>query len=202
MKIPRATSELSALAARPAVAAFTLSEVLVAMAIFTILVAGVVAANIYGLKMHRITTTKLSATEGVRKAIGRMADEIKSCRTTLVGDVSTNGVFAGRLNGEVQSGSSLLIQPTTNSAVYTLYFLNRADNTFRRVTSAGNTTLLARQVTNTSLFTVQDHLGNVLTNNQNNRVIHFAITLFQPKRFGTIADYFMLETSVTRRALD
>ena len=183
------------------VLAFTLPELMVSMTIFLILVGGVVAANVYGLKMYQITATKLNATESVRKAVGKMADEIKSCRTTWVGNMGTNGVFTAKLDGEVQSGGGLLVRSTTNNTVYSIYFLNTTDKTFRRTTSAGVTTMLARQVTNTTLFTVQDYLGNVLTNNANNRVIHFAIQLFQPKKFGTIADYYLLETSVTRRAL-
>jgi hypothetical protein len=42
----------------------------------------------------------------------------------------------------------------------------------------------------------------VLTNNQNNRVIHLTLEFFQKPRQGVVADYYKLETSVTRRALE
>ena len=50
-------------------------------------------------------------------------------------------------------------------------------------------------------FTAQDFSGNVLTNNQNNRVIHLTLEFYQPARFLLGADYYKLETSMTRRAL-
>ena len=64
-----------------------------------------------------------------------------------------------------------------------------------------NTVILADSVTNTMVFTAQDFSGNVLTNNQNNRVIHLTLEFYQPARFMLGADYYKLETSMTRRAL-
>jgi len=185
--------------------AFTLPELLVAMTIFMILVAGVVAANIYGLEMFQITMTKLTATAGVRKAMGRMTDEIRTGNTIWVGDVS-NGVFVQHINGEPQMGTGLLICSTTNTTPYTLYFVNPADQSFRRTAVGSDSTIpavtevLASQVTNSDVFCAQDYLGNVLTNNQNNRVIRLRLDLFQAKSHGTIADHYLLETCVTRRA--
>lgn len=180
-------------------AAFTLPEVMIAMTIFVILLGGVVAANIFGLQMFQITAAKMSATDSVRKSLGKLTDEIRTCKTVCIGDVS-NGVFVAGINGAPQTGGGLLINPTTDTNVFTIYFLNPNDQSFRRTTSAGVTTLLASQVTNSLLFSAQDYLGNVLTNNQNNRVIHLELDLYQPKTFGTIASYFVLQTSVTRRA--
>ena len=50
-------------------------------------------------------------------------------------------------------------------------------------------------------FCAQDFSGNVLTNNQNNQVIHLTLEFYQPARFMQGADYYKLETSMTRRAL-
>jgi uncharacterized protein (DUF2062 family) len=84
-----------------------------------------------------------------------------------------------------------------------MYFLNPSDQSFRRTTSAaGPTTVLAQHITNSVIFFAEDHLGNVLTNNQNNRVIHLMLEFFQPQRQGVVADYYKLETSVTRRVLE
>jgi hypothetical protein len=80
--------------------------------------------------------------------------------------------------------------------------VNPTDQSFRRTLSAsGTTTILARSVTNMdTVFSVQDYLGNVLTNSQNNRVIHVKLEFYQPQRFSMAADYYKLETSVTRRS--
>jgi prepilin-type N-terminal cleavage/methylation domain-containing protein len=182
-------------------AAFTLTEILVAMAVFSLLVAGVVGSGVFGLSMYQISETKLTESAGARIAVSKMADEIRTCTTTYVG-AFTNGSFAGVAGGEVQSGSALLLYPTTNTSNFIVFFFNPSDRTFRRTTSApGTTTILADAVTNTVIFSAQDFQGNVLTNSQNNRVIHACLEFFQPQ--GTVpgSGSYKLETSATRRAL-
>lgn len=181
---------------------FTLPEVLIASTVFLLLVSGVVFANLFGLSMFRLTEIKLNATNAARQTIARMANEIRACKTTWVGNV-TNGGFAGLLPGEMQQGSALMIQPTTNAANYIVYFVNPSDKTFRRTTSMpAKTTVLAGSITNTVVFCAQNYLGSVLTNDQNNRVIHLDLEFYQPKRHLQIANHYKLETSVTRRALE
>ena len=150
--------------------------------------------------MFHITETTLNATAAARKTVGKMTDEIRTCNTDRVGDVN-NGIFEERLNGETQQGSGLLIFPTTNTANFVIYFVNPSDQKFRRTTSTpGSAIVVAESVTNTAVFRAQDHLGNVLTNNQNNRVIHLNLEFYQARRHRQIAQYHKLETSVTRRA--
>ena len=181
---------------------FTLAELLVAITVFTMLLGGIIFAHLFGLSMFQITETKLNATADARKLIGTMANEIRTCSSAFIGD-ATNGFFAGKLNGEVQRGSGLLIYPTTNAANYIVYFVNPADQTFRRATSTnGSSVVVAESVTNAMVFSAQDHLGTVLTNNQNNRVIHMNLEFYQAARHLQQADYYKLETSVTRRALE
>jgi prepilin-type N-terminal cleavage/methylation domain-containing protein len=179
---------------------FTLAELLISITVFTLLVGGIVFAHLYGLSMFHITETTLNATDAARKVIGKMTDEIRTCNTAWVGNVK-NGVFEAVLDGETQEGAGLLIHPTTNNTSFVLYFVNPSDQTFRRTTSTpGSAIIVAESVTNSLVFRAQDHLGNVLTNNQNNRVIHVNLEFYQPKRHRQIADYYQLETSVTRRA--
>jgi prepilin-type N-terminal cleavage/methylation domain-containing protein len=181
---------------------FTLAELLVAITVFTMLLGGIISAHLFGLSMFQITETKLNATADARKLIGTMANEIRTCRSALIGNI-TNGSFVGKLNGESQRGSGLLIYPTTNTANFIVYFVNPADQTFRRTTSTpGSATIVAESVTNAMVFTSQDHLGTVLTNNQNNRVIHMNLEFYQAARRMQQADYYKLETSVTRRAVE
>jgi len=181
---------------------FTLPEVLVAMTVFLLLIGGIVAAHLFGLSMFRITETKLNATDDARKIIGKMTEEIRTCKSTWIGNVK-NGEFVALLDGEKQVGSGLLIYPTTNTANYVIYFVNPADRTFRRTTSdPGTAIVVAESITNTVVFRAQDHLGNVLTNNQNNRVINVNLEFFQPTRAMQTADYYKLATAVTRRALE
>jgi prepilin-type N-terminal cleavage/methylation domain-containing protein len=183
---------------------FTLPEILVAMTVFLLMVAGIIAANLFGLRMFQVTQTKFNVTTWARETAGQIAAEVHACNAVWVGNITTNGVFEGLLDGEMQRGAALLIYPTTDTNRFTLYFVNPPDETFRRTvaTPGGtNTVILADSVTNVMIFAAQDFSGNVLTNCENNRVIHFTLEFHQPERFTLGADYYKLETSMTRRAV-
>src|SRR5690348_2173379 len=115
-------------------AAFTLSEMLISMTLLSLLLGGAIAANLFGLRMFQLTETKLNASDSARKAIGVMADEIRRCNATWIGNVS-NGTFVALLDGEPQAGSGLMIQTTTNAANFIIYYLSPSDRSFRRTTS-------------------------------------------------------------------
>ncbi len=187
---------------RKTIRGFTLPELLVAITVFTLLVGGVVFSHLYGLTMFRITETTLNATDDARKMMGTMANEIRTCKSAWVGNVK-NGAFVALLDGEQQQGAGLLIYPTTNTANFIIYFVNPSDKTFRRTTGAlSNTVILAECITNSIVFRAQNHLGNVTTNSAGNRVFHLNLEFYQPQRFMQVADYYKLETAMTRRALE
>lgn len=180
--------------------AFTLPEMMVSGAILVLMVGGMVLANLFGLRMFQIEETKLNASDQARKIVGVLMDEIHSCDTFQIGTF-TNGTFTGLPLGAPQIGPALIVYPTTNLTSYIMYFVNTGDHKFRRATSvSGSTRIVAQSVTNSSdLFRAQDYLGNVLTNAQNNTVLHLKLEFYQAPRFGVPPDYYKLETSTTRR---
>ncbi len=128
---------------------FTLPEILIALTIFLLLVGGILAANLFGLRMFQMTQTKLDATQWSRETIMRLTDEIHVCNNAQVGTIS-NGFFVMFLDGEPQQGSALLINPTSDTNSYIIYFVNAADQTFRRTTDQPNSAvILASSVTGT-----------------------------------------------------
>lgn len=180
---------------------FTLPEILIAMTVFLLMVGGIISANLFGLRMFQITQTKLNVTTWSRETVEKLTAEVHACDNVWVGKISTNGVFEGLLDGETQQGTALLIHPTSNPTNYIIYFVNSSDQTFRRTTDQpGTTEVLADSVTNIMVFAAQNYSGTVLTNNENNRVIHLTLEFHQPSRFMRGADYYKLETSMSRRA--
>jgi len=192
-------------------AGFTLPEVLIALTIFLFVIAGILSANLFGLRMFQANQTKLNATEWSRAVFGKMSAEIRSCDTVAIGSFTTNG-WAGLLPGELQQGNAIQIlrsAGTTNSAstnsVY--YFLDTQDGTFRRTETVSigasntlNAVILAQSVTNTIIFSAQNFSGRVLTNDEN-RLIHLLLEFYEPGSFMRHPYYYRLETSMTRRAL-
>lgn len=186
-------------------AAFTLPELMVALTVFTFVVTGVIFAHLYGLSMFRITETSLTATASARKVVGRLTEEIRTCNSVLIGDIKAVGgtnKFVGLLNGEKQEGTALLIYPAADHSSYIVYFVKPSDQTFRRTTEKPDSAVvLAESITNTVVFRAENPItGLILTNNLNNRVIHFSLEFYQPHRHMQVAEYYKLESSVTRRA--
>jgi len=171
--------------------------------VFMLLLAGIIAANLFGLRMFQLNQNKLNATEWSRNTFGKITHEIQTCDAVSVGNMDTNGDFVGLLNGEPQEGTAIQIQPDTNATSLIYYFLDSSDETFRRtelLPGGTNTFILADSVTNTLVFSAQDYSGNVLTNSLNDQVIHLLLEFYQPQSFMVDADYYKLETSVTRRS--
>jgi len=181
---------------------FTLPEILIALTVFMFVLAGIITANLFGLRIFQVDAAKLNATEWSRNTFGKITDEIHTCNSVSVGNMTAGGIFEGLLFGEVQQGTAIEIQPTTNTARLIYYFVDSADQTFRRTVSAPggtNTFILADSVTNTMAFTAQDFSGQVLTNSPNNKVIHLTLEFYQPKHLMVGPDNYKLETSVTQR---
>ena len=180
--------------------AFTLPELMVSMTIFLLLLGGMMSANLFGLRMFQIEQTKLIASSAARRIVGGLTDEIHSCETFQIGTVS-NGTFTGLPLNAPKTGPALIVYPNTNSGNFIVYYVNTADRTFRRATSvSGSTRILAQSVTNaTGLFRAQDYLGNLLTNIQDNTVLHLKLEFYQATRFGVPPDYYKLESSAIRR---
>ncbi|HEX5218850.1 MAG TPA: prepilin-type N-terminal cleavage/methylation domain-containing protein [Verrucomicrobiae bacterium] len=187
---------------RALISGFTITELLVATAILSVVLGGVLFAHIFGLSMFQLTRTKLNALDDTRKVMGRMTQEIRACRAASVGNVKA-GKFEALLDGEKQQGTALLIRSSTNTSKFIIYFVNPSDQTFRRTTSTpGSAVIIAESITNSLVFSARNHSGAILTNNQNNRVIHANLEFFAPRSHLQPPDYYKMETSVTRRALE
>jgi hypothetical protein len=188
-------------ARRRRVLGFTLAEVAVALAVFILVIAGILTAHFMGMKLFQLNRTKLTSTEWSRKTFGRIGDEVRACNSAKVGNV-TNGLFTTLLDGQLQQGNGLLVYPTTNASNYVVYYVNTSDHTFRRATDkAGSAVILASSITNNLVFTAQNFSGTVVSNNLNNSVFHLTLQFYSPKLLQQDAYDYKLETSVTRRAM-
>jgi prepilin-type N-terminal cleavage/methylation domain-containing protein len=188
---------------------FTLTEMLVTMAIFGMVVAGILSLHIFGLKLNRMVDVKLQATEDSRRALGRLVTDIHGAGIVKVGtgDAST---FTEVGFNTAQRGNALQIYPfKTNTTRFVRYFLDTSDNQLMRIDSASTTpTFISGWVTNALIFTSEDFSGNVLSNNLNNRVIGIDLEFYRLDNpmiqfgHGSYYDFYRLQTRVTRRALE
>lgn len=196
--------------AAPRRRAFTLLELLVTMITTVMVVGGAMAAYAYGLRMVQYVNPKLGSSDEARKAISLLTDEIRAARSIKIG----NGTIAGFTEAGpfvAQQGNALQVYPTMNTNAYIRYFWDSSDQQLKRTTNGATATLvIANWVSNRTdqtIFKAEDHLGQLMSNSANNRVISMELNFYQiqyPKTLvgpGNYYDYYKLSAKFTRRTL-
>lgn len=187
-------------------AAFTLAEIMVATAIFSMVIIGLVYSHVLGLKMFNITATKLNASQQARAALNQVRDEIRSAKAAYVGNATSNG-FASITGNGLREGNAVQIVPSSNTNSPICYYRDPAYNDLKRIDGTNPIEVVSLCITNPIVFYAEDYAGNTLTNNQNNRVIRMSLEFYQWEFLAGNAnarpyyDYYHLQTRITRRAI-
>lgn len=189
--------------------AFTLAELLVSMAIFTLAISGLISVQIMGLRMNEWAAAKLGASNDARGAISRMVTEIRSAGELRIGNGNLNGFTEIGLN-QPQRGNAIQIHPLKGADTnFVRYYWDPTDRRLKRTENgAAAATIVANSISNSMVFTSEDYQGNILSNNFNNRVIGVTLQFYQlqyPRiEIGpnSLYDFYQLRTRITRRALE
>jgi prepilin-type N-terminal cleavage/methylation domain-containing protein len=188
--------------------AMTLVEVMVTTAIFSILMLGIIASSIFGLKMYGITQAKLGASDDARKALSKITDEIHSAWNVRIGNGSLSS-FTELGIGSNQIGSAIQIYATSNTNDWVRYYYDSADTLLKRTEDGTNAaSVMAHSIATNLIFSVEDYTGTILTNNYNNRVIGLNLQIKQFQYPVTVVgvgyyfDFYQLKTKITRRKIE
>jgi prepilin-type N-terminal cleavage/methylation domain-containing protein len=188
--------------------AFTLPEIMVVMALFGMLVLAMVTCQIFGMRLERISETKLAATAAGRKALNQVRNEIRSGKMLEIG-TGDAASFTPISDNASQVGNALQIYPTTNTSNFIRYYLDTGDNSLKRITSFdAQPEVLAGFITNQLVFRAENFQGDVLTNHQDNRVIRMTLEFYRWEYpiatvgNGGMYDYYRLQTRITRRMIE
>lgn len=188
--------------------AFTLPEIMIVMALSTLLFLSLVTCQLFGMRMERVSETKLAATAGGRKALNQVRNEVLSGKMLLIGQGNDTS-FTGVAGNAPQIGTALQIYPTTNTSTFIRYYLDTNDASLKRLTSLNPAPqTLASFITNSLVFEAEDFRGNVLTNNQDNRVIRILLEFYRWEYpIATVGqsgmyDYYKIQTRITRRMIE
>ncbi|MGZ8899178.1 MAG: PilW family protein [Limisphaerales bacterium] len=187
---------------------FTLTEVLVASSLLTVVMAGMVTSHIVGMKMMQITKAKLGASDEARKSITKLTEEVRGAKWLQVG-VMRNGMFTPVQDGERQEGEALEIYSTPSTNEFIRYYRDSNDNNLKRVTKTMMTPVpIAHSLTNTIVFACENSAGEVLMENENNRVLALTLQFYQIQYPivkigpGQHYDFYQLRRRITRRNLE
>ena len=158
--------------------AFSFVEMLVASAVFLLVVAAVVVGNSFGLRMMELCRPKLLAAGEIRKAVNLFHSELGAAKYVRVGnfDLST---FTVRAPGETREGGAIQIYPGTNKTDFIRYYLDPGDRNLKRMTNGGSAAVIATAISNNIVFSGENYAGQVLTNDQNNMAIRVRLEYMQ-----------------------
>jgi len=108
-----------------------------------------------------------------------------------------------------QRGSAVQIYPTASTNQFVRYFWDEDSQKLKRTTNGSSSvSIVANSITNNIVFSAEDAVGNVLTNNDNNRVIALTLQFYQIQYPiikigpGEYYDFYQLRTKITRRTLE
>lgn len=188
---------------------FTLTELMITMAVSTMVVGGVILSHITGLKMYEVVKTKLGATDDTRMAVSLLINEVRTGKSIRVGNATSalTSAFTGAADGSLQQGNAVQIFPTAASTPCIQYYLNTNTAKLFRSLNGASPRIIAENVTNRVVFSSEDYLGNTLTQNQDNRVLAMTLNFYQlpftsvRTRTNEMVETYKSQTKIARRVL-
>lgn len=196
---------------RPGEMAFTLVEMSMVAGIFGFLILGIIAVQIFALRVYSLGAAKLTATTSARQTLNAIRDTIRSSKIVYVGNYTNGNSFVRVPDGSLQQGNAMEIG-YLNSTNFLIFYLDTTQptNTLYSISNniASTLTVEARYMTNYNCFTAEDYRGNVLLNYLNNPVIHVDFEFDQlgyavgyiGNTPGDTYEFYHLSTRIMRRA--
>jgi hypothetical protein len=187
--------------------ASSLVEMYITMAIFILVVGGIIASHLFGMRMFQVVSPKLGASDEARKAVSKLINDIRSAKLVRIGDGSLAS-FNEVAVDSVQKGSAIQVYPSLDMSCYIRYFWDASDQKLKMTTNGSTAVhVVANCISNKIIFSSEDYKGVILSNNYNNRVIGLKLEFYQiqyPKMSvgpGNYYDYYQLHTRITRRTI-
>ncbi len=178
--------------------AFTIMELMTAMAVFLMVVAGVVSIPIFGLKMNNLAASKLNSASSSMKVLNQIRNRVMGANTVLVGNGSQGSFTANGTNG-----NALQVYTGTDTNNYVRFFTstNNGGALYEWNSTTNKLWLLASSVTNQSVFQTVDFQGKVSSSSQEHYAIRMTLQFAQLnfKVPTNNYDYYTLETEMTPR---
>jgi len=189
-------------------AAFTLHEVMVVSALFSLMMLGSVYCQMFGMRQDQWVNSKIGATEMARLSFNDLASDIRAAKIWGIGNGNLNS-FTGIPMGANQRGNALKLSMTTDTNQYHLYFFDtNACKLYRSHSGTTTKTCVAQSLTNTMYFQAQDPRGSNQTDLTHKGVINvvmqfcqyqYPITKVGP---GCLYDYYKMELRLTPHTPD
>ena len=208
------------LPARRRISGMTLVEMMTAMAIFILVMTGMFALHIFGMRYDLVVGSKLGASDQSRRSFDKMLNEIRAAKWLDIGTNIGGTNFVSIPDGQSQIGPAMRLGLATNFnftsgnygyyGIVDYYFDKDAGKLYRSAmfTNGGKASsfrAIATYLTNNPLFRGEDYQGNLLTGIDNHTVIGVSMEFYQYMypitRIGSnyLYDYYKLEFKASSR---
>ncbi len=186
--------------------AFTIAELLVTSALGLLVSAMLLAALLFGNRMWKITQTKIHTTDKSRQIIRLVSADVHAAKILRIGSGSFSS-FTEAAADAPQEGNSLQIYPSTNPNYFVRYYRD-TDNKLKYMTNGSAApVVIAKAVSNSIVFRMEDFAGSVVTAKQNNCVIGLTLDFSEieepqsPVGPGNYYQSFRIATKIAQRTL-
>lgn len=192
--------------------AFTLTELSIASTIFMLVVAGVVTANIFGLRMLEFTEPKQQAARRAQELINELSDDINTAWLVEVGNVAVSTFEAVGRNSPKEGNALKIIPDGDDPGYFVVYYKDaNSDELLRYTSTAPEATVVAWGVTNYIVFAGEaynheEDQWRILESNRTSMGLRVLLQFSELERTGTpigpeyIYKSYQFETRLTWRA--
>jgi hypothetical protein len=189
---------------------FTMAELMIASATLVMVIGAVIAINLWGLAMTQRSEIWLLTSDDARRSMGMLHEDVRTANSLFVGTGSPAG-FTNVGASNLQAGNALKLYASTNTNKWTLYYFDAPSSTLYRTnwdgTAVGDFRIVsANPITNDNyIFTMQDYLGNVLSNATPYPVIgvYLSFTALQNPQIqitpGNPVDFYQINSKIAPR---
>jgi prepilin-type N-terminal cleavage/methylation domain-containing protein len=187
--------------------AFTLVEMVITAAIFSLVVLAMVYTQIFGLRQDELAQSKLGASDASRRGFDQLALDIHSAKTWSVGNMVAS-TYTALTNGALQTGTAIELCLSTNLNIYIRYYFVTNQGQLYRVHTNQTPTLICKNLTNSLFFQAEDYKGVVQTTLSHKCIIHVMLQFAQYQYPQTIVgagyfyDFYKMEFRLTPHVPD
>jgi len=193
---------------RGSIRGHSLADLMVATAVFSLAVAGLVYGQLFALRQDQLVNSKSGAAEQARLSFNDLTSDVRSAKIWAIGN-SISNAFTPVPNGTAQQGNAIQLSLTTDTNKYIRYYFDTNQCQLRRWHSGtASSKILAQWLTNTMYFRAERFDGTVQTNLTHKGVISVAMQFCQYQypltRIGPgyFYDYYQLSFRVTPHVPD
>jgi hypothetical protein len=189
---------------------FTFVEIMIAVTTLVLVMLAMISINLWGLAMTQRSSIWLLSADDARHTMGMLHEDVRTASTIYVGSGNLTG-FTNAGVSNIQAGNAMKLYASTNTNSWVLYYFDSTSSTLYRTnwdgTSVGDFRIVsANPITNDlNIFTMQDYLGNVLSNATPYPVIgvYLSFTKLQNPQVviepGSPVDFYQINSKIAPR---